>query len=769
LPVFDAIFEALFSYRPVVFQQGEFRFDVTTASFVATLLVAAVVALAVFTYRRVRVNEGRLRDRIILTSLRVAGLALLLFCLFRPTIIVRAAVDQQNVVAVLLDDSRSMQIPDWNGQPRGGYLREQFGAPESPLLKSLSSKFLVRTFRFSSTANRLASGKDLTFTGAQTKLSTALDGARDELAGLPVAGVVLVTDGADTSDASLDPALLGLKAQKIPVFTIGVGAEQLPRDVQIDRVNTPRSVLKDASLLLDVVVRNTGYAGRSVTVDVEDEGRIIGSQQAQLPSDGSPASVRVRATATESGPRLFKFRVAPQEGELVTQNNVRESLVNVRDTREQILYFEGEPRWEMKFLRRAVADDKNLEVVTLQRTADNKFMRLFGDDPENPDELEGGFPKTREELFRYRGLILGSVEAGIFSGDQLQMIAEFVEKRGGGLLMLGGARAFGEGGYGGTPVADALPIAIDPKTRASDPAPLARVKVTPTRAGQAHAVAQIADSEGASLKRWSELPAVSMINAPLPVKPGATVLLNGTDERGRTVPVLVSQRYGRGKSIAQTLQETWQWQMHASIPLEDMTHEHYWRQLLRWLVDGATEQVDVHMSRDRVEPGEAVTIEASIVDKRFVELNDATVVATVARPNGTTMSVPMQWTGEHDGQYRGTFVSTEAGAYEVNVDATRAGGQRVGTGVAYLRAAASEAEFFDPTMHAAPLRRIADETGGRSYTPANAQGLTEDIRYAGRGVTSIEERELWNMPIILLALMGIVCAEWGYRRVVGLA
>ena len=117
--MFDAIFEALFSYRPVVFQQGEFRFDVTTASFAATLIVAAVVGLAVFTYRRVRVSEGRVRDRIILTGLRIAALALVLFCLFRPTLIVRAAVDQQNVVAVLLDDSRSMQIPDWNGQPRG--------------------------------------------------------------------------------------------------------------------------------------------------------------------------------------------------------------------------------------------------------------------------------------------------------------------------------------------------------------------------------------------------------------------------------------------------------------------------------------------------------------------------------------------------------------------------------------------------------------------------------------------------------------------------
>jgi uncharacterized membrane protein len=769
LPVFDRIFEALFSYRPVVFQQGEFRFDTTTASFMAALLVAVVVGIAVFTYRRVRVNEGRVRDRIILTSLRIAALALVLFCLFRPTLIVRAAVDQQNVVAVLLDDSRSMQIPDWNGQPRGSYVREQFGVPESAVLKSLSSKFLVRTFRFSSTAARLGSLKDLTFSGAQTRLSVALDGARDELAGLPVAGVVMVSDGADTSDTSLDAALLGMKAQKIPVFTVGVGSESLPRDVQIDRVNTPRSVLKDASLLVDVVVRNTGYAGRTVTVDVEDEGRIIGSQQVQLPSDGSPASVRVRATASESGPRLFKFRVTPQEGELVTQNNVRESLVNVRDVREQILYFEGEPRWEMKFLRRAVADDKNLEIVTLQRTADNKFMRLFGDDPESPDELEGGFPKTREELFRYRGLILGSVEAGVFSGDQLQMVADFVEKRGGGLLMLGGARSFAEGGYGGTPVADALPLNIDPKTRASEPGPITRLKITPTRQGQAHAVAQIGDSEAASLKRWSELPAVVTANAPLTLKPGATLLLNGTDERGRNSPALAFQRYGRGKSIAQPLWETWQWQMHASIPVEDMTHEHYWRQLLRWLVDGVPDTVDVRTTRDRVEPGEVVTVEATIVDRRFVELNDATAVATVARPNGTTMTVPMQWTGEHDGQYRGTFVSTEVGAYEVTVDATRAGGQAVGSGVTYVRAAPSEAEFFDPTMHAAPLKRIADETGGRFYTPANAQGLAEDIRYAGRGVTSIEERELWNMPIILLALIGLVCAEWGYRRAVGLA
>jgi uncharacterized membrane protein len=761
----DRIFQALFSYRPVVFQQGEFRFNLTTGSLVAAALVALVVAVAVFTYRRVRVNEGRVRDQVVLTTLRIATLGLVLFCLFRPTLIVRAAVTQQNVVAILLDDSKSMQIPDWAGKPRSEFIRQQFAAPDSPLLKSLSDKFLVRVFRFSSTAGRAGAVKDLTFDGSQTRLGTALEGTRDELAGLPVSGVVLVSDGADTSEASLNNALLGMKADKLPVFTVGVGGERLPRDLQIDRVTTPRSVLKDASLLLDVVVRETGYAGQTVTVDVEDEGRIVGSEKVQLPTDGSPATVRVRATAAEAGPRLFKFRVAPQQGELVTQNNERQALINVRDVREKILYYEGEPRFEMKFINRAVADDKNLQVVTLQRTADNKFLRVGVD---GPDELAGGFPKTREELFKYRGLVLGSVEAGAFSGDQLQMITDFVDRRGGGLLMIGGARSFGEGGYGGTPVADALPLAIDPKTRASDPSGIARLKISPTRAGQEHAVAQIADTQAASMTRWPQLPLLTSPNAALPVKAGATVLLNGADERGRSQVVLAAQQFGRGKAIAFTAQDSWEWQMHASIPLEDQTHEHFWRQMMRWLVEGVPSPVDVRMSTERVEPGDAITIEATVVDPSFVEMNDATVVAQVARPGGGTASVPMQWTGQRDGQYRGTFVSTEPGAYEVSIDATR-GGQAVGTGVAYVRAAPGDVEYFDPTMHPQPLRRIAEETGGKFYTADNVAGLAEDVRYAGRGVTSVEERELWNMPIILITLMALICAEWGYRRAVGLA
>ncbi|HXW08123.1 MAG TPA: glutamine amidotransferase [Vicinamibacterales bacterium] len=763
--MFDSLFQLLFSYRPVIFQQGDFRFVPSAGAYIAAGVVVAAVVATFLTYRSARATSRSLH-RLVLAGIRTAALVLVLFCLFRPVLVIKAAVPQQNFLGILIDDSRSMQIADWNDQARGRFAREQFSGPESAVLRTLADRFVLRTFRFSSTAARVASPDDLTFSGAQTKLGSALDGARQELSGLPLAGLVLVSDGADTTDAELGEALLALKAASVPVFTVGVGQPSLARDIQIDRVSAPRAALKGTSLMIDVVVTQSGYAGETVTLDVEDEGRIVGSQEVKLPIDGEPAAVRVRFTASDAGARVFRFRITPRPGELVTQNNQREALIDVHDRRVKILYFEGEPRFEMKFIRRAVADDKNLQLATLQRTADNKYLRL---DVDNAEELIAGFPKTREELFAYTGLVLGSVEAGAFTGDQLRMIAEFVERRGGGLLVLGGGRSLSEGGYVGTPVADALPFVMERvASPGADPPPFMRVTVKPTRAGEAHALAQIAPTEASSLKRWSELPVLTSVNPIRSVKPGATVLLGGTDEQRRSQPILAYQRYGRGKALVFTPQDSWLWQMHASMPLEDMTHENFWRQLLRWLVDGVPGVVETHTLTERVEAGETVTLTAEVVDKAFVELNDARVVAQVVTPAGGTLDVPLQWTGERNGQYRGSFVAPELGMYAVKVAAAREG-QKIGEGVAHVRAAPGDAEYFDPTMHAARLQRIADDTGGRFYTADQVASLPEDVKYTGRGVTTVEERDLWHMPIVLMLLVGLVCAEWGYRRAVGMA
>lgn len=761
--MFDALFRFFFELSPVVFSQGEFRFAATTGSYFAAGALALAAALTIVAYQRAK-GRGRASQRITLAAIRLTILAIILICMFRPLLVVKAAVPQQNFIGVLVDDSRSMQIADVNGQPRASFVKSEFGASDRGVLKALSDRFTVRTFRFSNAPARTTQESDLTFGGSQSRLGAALSGVRQELAGLPVAGLVMVSDGADTADTALGEAILGLKAEGLPVFTVGVGRETLSKDIQVGRVVTPKTALKGTTLMVDVVLSQSGFDGQQITLDVDDEGTLVSTQQVTLPNAGAPATVQVRFTVNEAGPRVLRFRVSPQAGELVTENNVREALIDVRDRKEKILYFEGEPRWEYKFIRRAIPENDNVIVTSLIRTADNKYMRQGVD---SPDELVAAFPKTREELFAYRSVIIGSLEAAALTGDQLRMLSEFVDRRGGGLLMLGGPRAFAEGGYAGTAVADVLPVVID-RGKVQPKGTVMRLSVKPTRAGAGTAVTQLGATEAASAEKWSSLPVVTAVNRIDAVKPGATVLLMGTDESRAERPMLIFQRYGRGKSFAFLPQDSWMWQMHSSIAVEDMTHENFWRQLLRWLVDGVPDQVEPALTTERVEPGEAATLTANVVDPSFLELNDAAVIATVTAPDGTIADVPMSWDGEHAGQYHATIPTKSAGWYEARIAASR-GGKSVGNAVTHFRAAPGDAEYFDATMHAATLRRIADETGGHFYDASNTSTLADDLRYTGRGVTTVEEHDLWHMPIVLILLVGLLCAEWGYRRVVGLA
>jgi uncharacterized membrane protein len=758
------LFNALFKYPSFVFEQGDFTFAASRSTLTVLLVVGALAVASLITYRGLT-TPGHPRDRAVLVSLRLGLLLLLIFCLLRPSLILRAAVPQQNFLGVLIDDSRSMTIADRNEKPRTDFVQQQFG-PDGPLAKALGDKFVLRYFRFSSSADRLPNTADLKYGGTATHVGQALERARDELSGLPLAGLVMVTDGADTSDATLDEPLASLKARSIPVFPVGVGADRFDRDIQITRVETPRTTLKGTSLAVDVVLSQTGYSGSSVSLLVEDEGRIVNTQEVKLPPDGQSATVRVNFMAKDAGARLFRFRVEPQDGEQVAQNNARDAMVEVLDRRERVLYLEGEPRFEAKFVRRAVADDENLAVTILQRTAEDKYLRL---DVGSPDEVVGGFPKTREELFAYRAIILGSVEAASFSPDQLRMLADFVSKRGGGLLMLGGRRSFTEGGWAGTPVAEVLPVEFEGGARGANTAPyFTRLAVRPTRAGGVFPVTQLAGDERTSATKWDDMPQVSAVNQVRAVKPGATVLLTGTTDTRQEQIVLAYQRYGRGKALAMPIQDSWIWKMDAAIAVEDTTHATFWRRLVRWLVDGVPDPVALTTSIDRVEPGEPLKLTAEVVDPAFVEVNDAQVVARVTAPSGKVTEVPLEWTVSKDGEYRSQFVPEEPGTYEVKTTAVR-DGKELGTSTMHARASAGDAEYFDAAMRASLLTRVAEETGGRFFTPETAAALPEAINFSGRGVTVVEERDLWDMPIILIALLGFIAAEWGFRRMRGLA
>jgi uncharacterized membrane protein len=759
--VLEKLFRFLFKYPPLMFQQGDFSWGLSRAVLLVVTAVTAAAIVALFTYRGVSA-ASRTRDRVVLVGLRVAALVVLLFCLFRPTLVLKAAVPQQNFLGVLVDDSRSMSIADRDGQTRAAFVQQQFGTADSPLLRALSQRFVVRFFSFSSSSDRVAGAANLKYGGTSTRIGQALDRARDELAGLPLAGLVMVSDGADTSDAAIDETLASLKARSIPVFTVGVGQDRFAHDIQVTRVETPRTALKGTALVVDVVLSQTGYGGQSVPLTVEDDGRIVSTQEVTLPPDGESSTVKVQFTAKEAGARVFKFKVPTQAGEQVTQNNARDALIQVNDRVEKILYYEGEPRPEMKFLLRGIDEDKNIQVATLLRTAENKYWRTR---ISSPDEMIGGFPKTREELFAYRALILGSVEAASFSPEQLRMIADFVGKRGGGLLMLGGRRSFAEGGWGGTPVGEVLPVVLD---NANNKYFSELFQAKPTRAGAGFPVLQIGGDEKASAAKWSDMPEVSSVNPVQHVKPGATVLLTGADGHRQEQIVLAYQRYGRGKAIAMPIQDSWQWKMGVKVPVTDTTHAMFWRRLVRWLVDGVPEQVNITTTTDRVEPGETVKLAAEVLDSAYTEVNDSRVVAKVTSPSGKASELPVEWTVTKDGDYRTNFVPDEPGIYDIQVVAER-DQKTLGKADLHVRVSAGDGEYFDAAMRAPLLKRVAEETGGRFFTPTNAATLPEAISYSGRGVTVVEERELWDMPALFLALVGFMAAEWGYRRMRGLA
>ena len=758
----EALFEFLFKYRPVVFEKGRFAFAAGPATYIVIAIALAVAVPALIAYARLRMRGGP-RDRAVLLALRLAGLAIVVVALMHPILVVSEAVPQRNVVGVLVDDSRSMRIADLSGTTRADAVRHLLGTRDSSLYRALADKFVIRLFRFSGNGERVAQLGDLTYDGVRTQLGPALEAARQELTGVPLSGLVLVSDGADNSTGSLTDAVMSLGARHVPVFTVGVGRERFTKDIEVSRVEAPRNVLKGASLVVDVLVAQRGYTGDKVQMIVEDGGRIVSTQSVTLSGDGEAIPVRVRVPTTEAGARVLTFRIPPQPGEMVAQNNTQQAIVNVSDRREKILYIEGEPRSEMRFLRNAVRDDKNLQIVTLQRLAKDQFRRFSVDDSL---DLVAGFPKTRDELFAYKGIILGSIEASYFTGDQLRMLADFVSERGGGLLALGGRRALGEGGFAGTPVAEVLPVDLGggPNDKSGY---FSELKVDVTVPGSMHAATQIADAESTSAKRWKTMPAVTSVNRIGRARPGATVLLTGTPTKGgERQTVLAFQRYGRGKAIAFPVQDSWLWQMLNDV--DDVTFESYWRQLLRWLVSDVPSRVMVAAAGDQAAPGDAVELNAEVSDRTFLKVNNAEAVARVTSPSGNVSEMPLEWSVTRDGQYKASFTPTEKGLYRVDVRA-RMGTDSIVSDPSYIASGDLSAEYFGAEMRAPLLRRIADETGGRFYTGENVAQLAKDIVFTDAGNTVVDRKDLWDMPIVFLLILALVTSEWGYRKLRGLA
>jgi len=757
------VWEFLFKYPAGMFARGTISLFGSGWLYLAIVLAAAVAIPTLLYYRRATSALGA-TEGALLTLTRACAVALLVLALFQPILTVSNVVSQRTIVGLLLDDSISMGIADQDGETRAAFMGATFHPQRGSVTKALPRHLEPRFFKFASDTKALTGAADMSFGGAKTDLGQALDSVRAAIDPQSLAALIIVSDGAITQSTSLDEKLSAYRAADVPITTVAVGQAHFARDIEVSGISMPRRALKNSSIVADVLVRQRGFDKQTVKLLVEDGGQLIASEEVRLDAGQRMRTVRTRFTAREPGLRRLRFHILPADGEMLAENNARESLLDVATDRRRILYFEGEPRFEVKFLRRAVAKDENLRVVSLVRTAENKYYRIGVDDPE---ELAEGFPKSADALFAYSGLILGSVEASHFSAEQLNLIAEFVSRRGGGLLVLGGRRALTQGGYGGTPVADLLPVALNTKT--VDPI-LAQVNVRPTALGYAHPIGQLAAADQASLS-WDELPKLTVLHPLYKTKPGASTLLEGFGSGlAKPVTVLAEQRFGRGRALVLNAQNTWTWQMHQDMPPQDQTHEILWRQLLRWLVRSVPDSVTVRAAGEHASPNEPVEITAEIFDAAFQPQNNAAVQLVVHTPIGDRLELPMSWDATREGIYRLQLTPEHAGVYEITVQA-HSGQERV-SGKMQLAVGMVTPDYYGAEMRDSMLRSIADKTGGRFYRADDVDGLVDgladELALSESGASVQQRLPLWDMPAIFLLLIALLGFEWLYRRWRGL-
>jgi uncharacterized membrane protein len=758
----------LFGHEQAVFTNGRFGFDVRPSAIILILIVllAGVFIYFIYLRPRVRLSKG---TTVTLIALRATLLLLMVTLLLRPVVVVSSVIPRSSYVAMVIDDSVSMKLHDVPGgatrldSVKQALLNTTPG--QDSFLNRLEKKFKTNLYGFSGGLARLKDGNDLYGEGRTSDLAGALDETIKRSSGMPLSAVVLATDGASNVPHDLAAVLRELRARDIPVFTVGVGNTSRPKDAELTRVNMPRRVLVGSRLNIETIVGLSGYNETKVLLSVKEDGRTVKTEEFNLRGNDTQA-VNLEITPTTPGIHRYTVEVTPLDGELTVDNNKQDSLVEVITGPLRILHVEGEPRWELGKIRESIGpNEKNVTLVSLQRTGENKFYRQGVG---NQTELATGFPKSEEELFSYDGLIIGSVEAGFFTADELRNIEAFVSRRGGGLLALGGRLSFDGGKFKGTTIEELLPLALTggPVDDASSFTPV--YKPVLKGAGQAHPITRLNDDRGANQKIWNELPPVSVSEVLSNVKPGASVLLEARREGSAQVaPLLVQQRYGRGQTLALTAADTWRWKMR--MDAKNNAHETFWRQMLRYLVSGTPQQVEIGTEKEVYALDDNIQIVADIRDKRFNPVADARATARVTKPSGVVVDVPLKFTTLNSvNTYAGEFKADELGQHRIELVGTS---QSLGTLGATSNMLVSDLnrEYYSAAQNSDLLKRISAETGGKYYTPAEAQSLLDDLIYRQTPYSERVTKDLWDMPVNFLLIIGLLSAEWFLRKREGLA
>ncbi|MFK7855426.1 MAG: hypothetical protein AB8B79_14990 [Granulosicoccus sp.] len=767
------MFEFLFNYPMSVWQNASLVFD---SGWSLPVLLGCIGLALLLILISLWSRPLSLPRRTLVAMLQGLVAVIALTMVWRPALLVSVSERGENSVAWLLDASLSMDKQDGSVGAEGGATGSQtrFEAGMQAIEQfalDTDNEFSATLYTVGDELGSVGSLEDLQSTAlsARTQLGSGLDNLLGTVNETALAAVVLLSDGADNSDHIDAQWWQQLAAAGVPVHTVGIGQAINPRDVELSSVYVPAVVHSGATVSARLTISH-GDGGGLARVRITSSGDLIAADDIALPVGVEKSVHTVSFPGGESGVRQLEFFVEapvnesdPTAVDPEPRNNRQPYIIQVVDKPKRILYVEGEPRWEYKFIRRALDKHPAVEIVSLLRTSPNKFYRQGVIDA---SELAQGFPVTREQLFSYDAIIIGSFEAAELNALQQTALRDFVSERGGSLLMLSGRQGLADGGWGRSVVSAALPVVLSNRLDAETYS-RSRSQVMPTLAGLRTPWLQLDDDEADNLEAWRGLPAIADAQEIGSLKPGAVTLLQrsteGVSSRGDE-PLLVSQRYGRGRSTVLGTSGTWRWQM--GLPSDDDRHERFWRQLLGNLVEDIVPRVAIEQTASVVRDVDTTALSVVAYNPDYTALQDSVLSVQLTQPDGSVRSVDLYPDNERPGRYSGELNTAVDGPYAVSVAAPLDGEspsiQPAGVEQWWVRESGN-AEQFGANLQQGFLQRVADTTGG-SYLPISRIAELDALLAQENAALKRENRlPLWNMPFFFLCLLFAKALEWACR------
>lgn len=764
----------------------------------AAAIAIVAVAAAAWGYAR---SRGRRSVVVACAALKSVGLSALALCLVEPLLTGFRPKPGANVFVVLADTSQSLGVRDGDpGRQRSDWAKGLLEGPQ-PWRVRLGQDFDARNYAFDTHLRGVDGFDGLTFDGTASSLHAALASVAKRYQGRPLAGVLLVSDGNATDAADVDWSALP------PVYPVMPPAGTASKDIAVARVTLNQTNFEAAPVALQAEVTALGFKGQPITAVVTDEaGKEIEKQEVTPAGDGETLNFRFQVKPDRPGVGFYKVRArlaseaaatgdAPS-AEQTLANNGRLVVVDRGGGPYRVLYVGGRPNWEFKALRRSLADDAELQLVGLIRVArrapkfdfrdprdraNNQLFKGFdlpdADTAERRDqpvlirlgtadaaELRAGFPQTAADLYRYHAVIVDDLEAGFFTPDQLGLLRNFVTRRGGGFLMLGGLDSFAAGKYDRTPVGDLLPVYLDRPAADSGPS---EFKLALTREGWLQPWVRTRRTEDDENRRLAGMTSFQTLSRTGSAKPGATVLAEVRDAAGNALPALVAQPFGKGRSAALLVGDLWRWGLRREDYRQD-DFERAWRQTARWLVADVPGRVEVRATPAAGTATPAVDISVRAADPEYLPLDNAAVSVQITRPNKETITLAAEADDREAGQYAAKFVPREPGAYRAVATVTGPDGAVVGKREVGWCVQPEADEFARLEPNRELLEGIAARTGGEMVTG----DLSSFV--AGLPSRKAPNMEAWVSPLWHQGwyfLVTIVClaAEWCIRRRHGMA